>query len=453
MIQASISETQGLTQKQHGTKITARAREYYKESAMYGTLVWLFIAAYVLVVILSNISLSHTRPSRYLPGMMLIAGVVSALLSNTGSVRAFLMVRIPIAAFEAAFLPGALYVLSCWYQPHELGKRIAIFPTVSIVTQILGVVVNRYGPDRYPISSNVSLWRTVILADGIGTIAVALIAYLLLPDYPATTRSLSRRERELATIRLIRNGQDTGSSTSRGIERLRPAEAILAAVRDPRVHLSAIVSILAVSAGTLGHLLCTSTIQTGYNSLRGHEMAFPVYIIAAVVINLLAWSSDILRERRWHLVATLSLGLVGALVAKLNVNEGAKVLFATLFASGIWSAITQSYTYAATSIRAPAEKRAVVLAVIHALSGVATVFAGSMYPRMYGSRKTVNTIMTASYLITAVVALVVLPVCISLDSYRGTRAERALEQRRRALCSEVQKKEVLVDDDDDELDY
>jgi MFS transporter, ACS family, DAL5 transporter family protein len=386
--------------------------------------------------------------------MMLTAGVVSALFSNTGSVRAFLTVRIPVAAFEAAFLPGVLYVLSCWYKPRELGKRIAIFPTISIVTQIAGMIVNRYGPDRYQVSSNVALWRAVILADGLATIGVALIAYLLLPDYPATTRSLTRRERELATIRLIRKGQDTGSSTSRGIERLRPGEAILAAVRDPRVHLAVLTSMLAVSAGTLGHLLCTSTIQTGYNSLRGHEMSFPVYIVAAVVINLLAWSSDILRERRWHLVATLGLALVGAAVAKMNLNEGAKILFATLFASGIWSAITQSYTFAATSIRAPAEKRAVVLAIVHALSGVATVFARNMYPRMYGSRKTVNTIMTAAYLVTAAVALVVLPACISLESYRGTRAERALEQRRRALASEIHEKETeaLIDDNID-LDY
>jgi MFS family permease len=384
--------------------------------------------------------------------MLLTAGVIGALMSNTGSVRSLLIVRIPIAVFEAAFFPGLLYILSCWYKPRELGKRVALFPTISIATQVVGTLITRYGPERYQVSSTLSIWRTIFLVDGILTIAVALLGYLLLPDYPATTRSFSRRERELATIRLIRKGQDTGSSTSRGIERLRRTDAVVAAIRDPRAHIALLVTYFAVSAGSLGHLLCTSTIQTGYNPLRAHNMAIPVYIVAAIVLNLVAWSSDIMRERRWHIAITVAFAIIGALVSKSNISEGAKITFATLFATGIWSTIAQTITYAATSIRAPAEKRAVVLALVHAVGGIATVAGGSMIPRMVGSRRHVNTVMTLVWLGLAALVTVVLPSCFAIDSYRGTRAERALEARRRGITSEVMEKEALIAEED-ELDY
>jgi hypothetical protein len=419
---------------------------------MYTSLVWLFIAAYVLVVVLSNIVLSHSRPSRYLPGMLLIAGVISALTSMGGTIYSLLMVRIPIAVFEAAFFPGLLYLLSCWYKPRELGKRIAIFPTISILTQVVGATITRYGPERYPVSSTLSIWRTIFLVDGILTIAVALLGYLLLLDYPATTRSFSRRERELATIRLIRRGQDTGSSTSRGVERLRRTDAVVAAIRDPRVHIAVLVTYFAVAAGSLSHLLCTSTIQTGYNTLHAHNMALPVYIVAAIVLNLVAWSSDIMRERRWHMAITVTLAMAGALVSKSNISEGAKITFAILFATGIWSTIAQALTYAATSIRAPAEKRAVVIAIVHAVGGIATVAGGSMTPRMAGSRRHVNTIMTLVLLGLAALVTVVLPSCFAIDSYRGTQAERALEVRRRGVNSDAREKEILIVENDD-LEY
>jgi MFS family permease len=409
--------------------------------------------SYVLVVVLSNISLSHSRPSRYLPGMVLAAGIISALMSNTGSVRSFLMIRIPLAAFEAAFYPGASYVLSCWYKPRELGKRIAIFPTISIITQLVGMGITRYGPERLPISSVVSIWRTVFLADGIVTIGVALLAYVLMPDYPATTRSFSRRERELATIRLIRRGQDTGSSTSRGVERLRRTDSVVASIADPRVHLVLFVTFFAMAAGTLGHLLCTTTVQTGYNALRGHYMAVPVYIVSALVLNLLAWSSDIMRERRWHMVLAIAMAIVGVTVAKSNISGGAKLIFATLFAAGIWSALHQAFMYAATSIRAPAEKRAVVLALVHAVGGTATIVSGSMHPRMMGTRSGVNMIMSWTFLGLAILAIAVIPSLYRMDNYRGTRAERALESRRHGCCSEIREKEVLLAEDDDVLDY
>src|ERR1700760_4800936 len=130
---------------------------------MYSSCVWLFITVYVLVVVLSNIVLSHSRPSRYLPGMLLIAGVISALTSISGTVYSLVMVRIPIAVFEAAFFPGLLYTLSCWYRPRELRKRIAIFPTISILTQVVGAIITRYGLERYPISSTLSIWRSIFL--------------------------------------------------------------------------------------------------------------------------------------------------------------------------------------------------------------------------------------------------------------------------------------------------
>jgi len=281
-----------------------------------------------------------------------------------------------------------------------------------------------------------NLTRYVLLVDGIVTIVAAAVGLFLLPDYPATTRTLSRRQRELATIRLLKHGQDTGSSTSHGVERLTHFEAIVAAIRDPRVHMLMALAALVAATGSLSHLLMTSTIQMGYNPLRAHHPSVLALVVSVVLVNLVAWTSDRTNDRRWHTVITLGLAMVGAVIGATSPASGIKAIFASVFVAGLWSGVPVIMAWAANTINAPAEKRAIVIATIHGVSGIATAVGTHIWPRAVGSRQQISRVMAATFLGVALAIVSIVPSCVSLSSYRGTRAERNQMIRRRRKYQE-----------------
>jgi Major Facilitator Superfamily len=302
------------------------------------------------------------------------------------------------------------------------------------MAQMVGSLISQQGSERHQILNSIGVLRYMFFVDGTLSIITSLIAFAALPDYPAISRGFTRRERELATVRLIKRGQDTGSSACRGVERLSVMEGIMAAIRDPRVHVISIVAVLVSAAASASHMLLPSTIQTGYSSGHAHRFAIPTYLVTMALVNIVAWTSDRTRDRRWHLYGALGLAVIGAVFASaMPAPQAIKTGFVMLFTSGIWSAVPLTLTWAAVSIRAPAEKRAVVLGVIHAVSGASCVFGVQMWPRMFGNRQYVAAIMSITFLVLASAVAYIVPEFVSLDDYRGTRAERDQALRRKNM--------------------
>jgi hypothetical protein len=320
-----------------------------------------------------------------------------------------------------------------------------LFPTLAIGAQIVGTIITQMqGSERNQILNSVGILRYMFFTDGLLSVLTALVAFYILPDYPAISRGFSRRERELATVRLIKRDQDTGSAASRGLERLSALEAVIAAIRDPRVIVISLIAILTSAAGTASHMLLTSTIQTGYSSLRAHRFAVPTYLLSMLLVNVLAWTSDRTRDRRWHIHGALALAVVGAATnSVIAIDNPVKVALLTAFTAGIWSSIPLVLTWAAIAIKHPAEKRAVVLAIVHAVSGAACVFGVQMWPRMLGRRQHVASAMSTTFLIVALLVAFLVPEFIRLESYRGTRAERDQALRRRNMEGIEELEEIL----------
>lgn len=74
-------------------------------------------------------------------------------------------------------------------------------------------------------------WRWLFIVEGAATVGFALISFFILPDFPATTKRLSERERYVAIARLE---SDNVTAMTDGGERLSPWQAILASMKDWR---------------------------------------------------------------------------------------------------------------------------------------------------------------------------------------------------------------------------
>ena len=93
---------------------------------------------YILLEVPSNIILRKVKPSSWLCGIMFLWGVCTV---GEGLVRNFaslVVLRFLIGTLEAGFTPGCVYLISMYYQRHELQWRMSIFFSASILAGAFG---------------------------------------------------------------------------------------------------------------------------------------------------------------------------------------------------------------------------------------------------------------------------------------------------------------------------
>ncbi|CAG8139322.1 unnamed protein product [Penicillium salamii] len=188
---------------------------------------------YMIMLYPSCIIVSHVGPSIWLPTCEVIWGVLTCCLStvsnekqvNTTSslnrlgklgVTLFSQVyglRFLIGFFEGATWPGYFTMINQWYLPHEMALRMSLYN----IAQPVGAMLS--GAMQGALSTNLdgalgrTGWRWAFIINGVCTIFIALLAFVLLPGFPDRPNPLAKfylrpRDIEVAEARTRRIGRD-----------------------------------------------------------------------------------------------------------------------------------------------------------------------------------------------------------------------------------------------------
>lgn len=126
---------------QGNAKIAGMQHDLALSDDAYAWVLSIFFFGYLICEVPSNMILSRSKPSVFLPSIMLVWGVVSALMSVSRNYASLLAFRFVLGCLESGFFPGVLYLLSCWYTKEELGTLtsafIALFPIFSFLEAII----------------------------------------------------------------------------------------------------------------------------------------------------------------------------------------------------------------------------------------------------------------------------------------------------------------------------
>lgn len=82
-----------------------------------------FLVAYALFEVPSNILLKKLRPSRWLAFLMFCWGAMTICMGATHSFASVTAVRFLLGMFEAGLFPGLIYYLTFWYRHGERSVR------------------------------------------------------------------------------------------------------------------------------------------------------------------------------------------------------------------------------------------------------------------------------------------------------------------------------------------
>lgn len=170
-------------------------------------------------------------------------GLIASLQSVAFSFSSLLVLRAALGIGEAAFV-GVPFFMSFFYKRDELAFRTGLFisaaPLAISFASSLAWVITKVGT-KIPISA----WRLLFLVEGFPSIVVAVFVWLYIPDNPESARYLTRREQEVAKLRLRKEKDVQGKGNNpKGLkwqeilETLTDPKSYLTAVRPPSHHTS-----------------------------------------------------------------------------------------------------------------------------------------------------------------------------------------------------------------------
>ena len=274
--------------------------------AVYGFGAGIFFIGYFIFEVPSNVILHKVGARVWIARIMITWGIVSMLTMFVTTPTMFYVMRFLLGLAEAGFFPGIILYLTYWYPAHRRGRMTTWFMTAIAISGVVGGPLSGYILKSFNGANGWHGWQWLFLLEGVPSIIVGILVFIVLDDRISKAKWLSQEEREL----LERNIAAEDAT--------KEDHAIGKVIFSPRVLLMSLIYFSFVM-GLYGVSFWLPTIikATGVTDafMIGLLSAIP-FAAAVVAMVFVARSADRLRERRWHVAIP---GFVGALGLVLSV--------------------------------------------------------------------------------------------------------------------------------------
>lgn len=126
-------------------------------------------------------------------------------LAGSKRFSTLIALRFLVGLAESTFYPAIQYVIGSWYKPDELGKRACIFHASSALGAMFSGFLQTGAYDGLNNVYGLAGWKWLFIIDGIITVPIAVLGFLIMPDLPSNTPPsfiYSRADIDLAQRRM-----------------------------------------------------------------------------------------------------------------------------------------------------------------------------------------------------------------------------------------------------------
>lgn len=352
-------------------------------------------------------------------------GVLCACSGAAQNFAGLLVTRFFLGFVEAAYYPGSIATLSAWYVRKELSIRTGIFYCGSMLSGAFSGLIAAGINSGLDGARGLRSWRWIFIIEGSITVAIALGAVFVLPNYPATTKWLTPQERALAMWRLevdAAGEQDWVDSSSQSI-----FGGFKMLMKDPKNWILVVIVYGAASSIAINAFFPTVVATLGYDKTKTLLLTSPPYLLACIVCALVSWNADRTNERYWHTVCPLACSLVGFIIACATLNTGARYFGAMIMLPGIYTGFNLSIVWTANTIYRPASKRAAAVAFNNAFSTICSIYGSYLYPSSGSPRFVLAFSVNAGMALMAIVASTVLHFYLKRENRKLEQKEQEIE--------------------------
>ncbi|KAG7087157.1 hypothetical protein E1B28_013137 [Marasmius oreades] len=297
----------------------------------YNIALTMYFIPYCICECPANLVLKKFRPRIWLPGITVLWGIIMTLMGLVKNYPQLVGVRILLGVAEAGLFPGVTYYLTLWYPRHMLQFRIGLFfGSASLAGAFSGLLA--FGISFMGGTQGLLGWSWIFILEGIATVAVGILAFLVLVDFPDTANFLTPEERAFVLWRKKFDNSSVGEEEGFSVK------YIIDALTDWQVYVHVLVYISLIGP-LYGITLFLPTIISnfGFKPAISSLLTVPPYAVATVVLYIFAHFSDRTRLRSPFIYASLILCLIGFSINISNVAPGVKYFGTFLCVTGSYA--------------------------------------------------------------------------------------------------------------------
>ncbi|KAJ5925424.1 hypothetical protein N7454_008063 [Penicillium verhagenii] len=362
-------------------KVSGMEQDLNLTSGQYSVALVVYFVGYVVFEVPSNLVLVRTRPSIFLPSIMIVWGVLTCLMSVIKSYKHLVVLRILVGSVEAGFAPGVLLVLSSWYKRTEQSKRFGVYISAAVLSGAFGSLIAAGIVDGLEGAHGLRGWRWLFIVEGAATIGCALISLFILPDFPATSRGLSERERHIAVARLA---SENVTAVTEDNALLSSWGAVKVAVQDWRTWAFVVGYMVIVGSSTLTYFYPTLVkgLFGDASTYKINLLTVPIYGAAFVATGITSYFGDKVPNWRGLIIAGwLTFSLVCSIIVCTVYDFTARYVLLVLMACGLWATNGGTLAYASSAFAGMhPQARGVSLALVNAMGNLAQIYGSYLFP-------------------------------------------------------------------------
>ncbi|KAK1144192.1 hypothetical protein N8T08_005605 [Aspergillus melleus] len=362
-------------------KISGMEVDLELSSNQYSIALVVFFIGYVVFEVPSNLALGRSRPSIFLPSIMILWGALTCVMAVIKDFSHLVALRVILGCVEAGFAPGVILLLSSWYKQAEQSKRFGVFISAAVLSGAFGGLIAAGIVDGLEGVHGIRGWRWLFIIEGAATVGFAIISLFLLPDFPATSRRLSERERQVAVARLATDNVTAATTNS---EHLSNLGACKVACRDWRTWAFVIGYMVIVGSSTLTYFYPTLVegLFGDASTKKVNLLTVPIYGVAFIATGITAYYSDMVPTWRGLIIAAwLSVSLICSIIVCTVYNYTARYVLLVLMAAGLWATNGGTLAYASSAFAGMhPQARGVALAMVNALGNLAQIYGSYLFP-------------------------------------------------------------------------
>ncbi len=289
---------------------------------VYGFGAGIFFIGYFIFEVPSNVILERVGAKVWIARIMITWGIISSAFMFTNDIHwgvvatmfnctdaefTFYFLRFLLGVAEAGFFPGIILYLTYWFPGPRRAKMVAMFMTAIAISNVVGSPVSGGIMQFMDGVNGWRGWQWLFLLEGIPSVIVGVLVFVLLPNGPRNAKWLTPQERDAILERLAED--------EAGKKDLVQRHSFMDAFRDGRVWALAVVYFCGVVCFYAVNFWMPTIIQElgidKQDYLKVGLLSMIPWGLAAVAMVVWAAHSDSTGERRWHSAGGLIVGILG----------------------------------------------------------------------------------------------------------------------------------------------
>ncbi|KAH9945336.1 MFS general substrate transporter [Epithele typhae] len=375
----------------------------------YNIALTMYFIPYCIFECPANFLLKKFRPSRWLPGITLLWGVIMTLMGLVKNYPQLVGTRVLLGVAEAGLFPGVVYYLSLWYPRHKLQYRIGLFyGGASLAGAFSGLLA--FAISFMSGTAGLLGWSWIFILEGILTVIVGFVAFFVLVDFPHTATFLTLEERAWVVHRKKYDNSSVGEEEHFEYRHIR--ETLL----DWQIWLHILLYMSIVAPGKLYGI--SLFLPFGFSTAISQLLTVPAYLLATIGVITCAYWSDKLQIRWPFVLAGLITCMVGFGINVANVPIGVKYFGTFLCVIGGYSSFPGIVAWLGNNL-AGHYKRGLGMALHIGIGN----FSGAIASNVYRSGDAPRYILGHSLeMMFVAIGLITLPIIVI--SYKRINAQR-----------------------------